>query len=178
MQMTNGTEKPRAWGKIEESIRYSVAIGCVVAIAFWRSAEPPVLDKKQIQAVQGQYRCIVQGGGKYGSSGPDSVDGVPYYTSFSYLFGIHAPTACFRELDSREVRLEFLPQPKLNRHLFLGIVDIKTRQSYGAGTEKMFALYERQVDSVWPFYAVKLGLLLLALRLTFWQSLTNRVKSN
>jgi hypothetical protein len=121
-----------------------------------------------MQVTEGVYQCILLDGGNYGKTGPHIVDGILYYGSFSYLWGIHAPGACFSGLNGHQVRMYYLAPPNATRRLALQVVDLKSRHIYGITKEKKYRLYQEEVASKKQFYASKLGLLLLALRLTCW----------
>jgi len=153
---------PFAWG-----LRYALAAACLLALVLWQPAEPPEMDWTKIRVAQGRYQCVWYSGGKYGSSGPDVVDGVRYDTRFSYISGV-LPGLCFKELDGRDVRLYFLPTKDPNRRLTLEVSDLRTGQIFGVTKERHFAIYQKDVASMWSFYLSKLGLLLLAVRLTCW----------
>lgn len=171
---------------ISKTIRYSIAVACVGLVFFWNAKEPPLLDINQMQVTEGVYKCSWQEGGKRGGpSGPDVVDGVIYYDHFSYLFGLHAPRACFRELTGHKVRISFLNPTNLQQRLTLEIFDIKSGRIFGVTKEQKFVFYKEQVKSKWIFYLCKFGLLLLALRVTFWDRLKtlfqqsfNRIKNH
>jgi hypothetical protein len=152
-------------------MRYSVAAGCTSLILFWDAKDPLVLDMKQMQVTEGTYKCIWHSGGKYGPTGPDVVDGVIYYTDFSYLFGLNAPTPCFKELTGHRVRMTYLISNEFERRLTLEVLDLQSGRIFGVTKEKNFALYQEQVESKLAFYLSKLGLLLLALRVTCWSRL-------
>ena len=169
-----------------KTIRYGIAVGCVGLVLFWSAKEPPVLDMKQMQVADGVYQCLLQAGGKRGGpSGPDIVDGVIYHHDFSYIFGVHAPGACFRELNGRAIRITYLLPINIQQRLALEVLDIQSGRIFGIRKEQKFALYQQQVDNKFIFYLSKFGLILLALLLicgtrlnaSFQQSL-NKLKNH
>lgn len=160
--------KPPPWSSpFARGLRYALAAACLLALVLWRPAEPPEMDWRKVQVVEGRYQCVWRTGGSYGPSGVHMVDGVPYYGRFSHLFGI-SPGLCFKELDGRAVRLYFLPVNDASRRLTLEVSDLKTGQIFGVTKEQHFANHQRDVASMWPFYLSKAALLVLALRLTCW----------
>lgn len=171
--MNEKPENQPTMSRVGKVFRYCVAGGCLLLILLWHAEDPPVLDMTQMQVTEGVYQCILYTGGKYGPTGPHIVDGVTYYDRFSYFFGVHAPTPCFKELDGRKVRMYYLPQKKTNRNLSLEVIDLGSGRSFGISKEKMYALYQEEAESKWPFYLSKFGMLLLALRLTCWNWIAN-----
>jgi hypothetical protein len=160
-----------------KTIRYGVAIVCIGAVIFWDAKEPPVLDMKQMQISEGTYNCIWQNGSKSGTTGAHVVDGLIYYSSFSYIFGL-APGLCFKELDGRKVRIAYFNYGEPRRRLRLEIVDLESKRIFGASNEKMLSTYQTEIKTKLWFYLIKIGLLLLTLRLTCWSTEKSGSDSN
>lgn len=146
-------------------IAYGVAAACVALIVFWHAVEAPEIDMKQMQMTVGLYDCVWYGGGRSGPRGAHIVDGVPYYNNFTYFFGI-TPSLCIKELRGRIVRMYYLAPKNTTRRLTLELVDLKSGARWGLTQEQKYLAYENAIANKWIFYLSKLGLLLLALRLT------------
>jgi hypothetical protein len=169
--MSDKPEKPQTTSRIGRAIRYCAAAGCLLVILLWDAKEPPILDMAQMQVTEGLYNCIEHDSGKYSKTGPHIVDGVLYYDTFSYIFGIRSAGICFSQWNGHRVRMYYLAPPNETRRLVLEVLDLESRRIYGIRKEKHFFLYQEQVANKWPFYLSKLGLLLLALRLTCWNTI-------
>lgn len=152
----------------DKTIRYGVTVVCVSLVVFWTAEEPPVLDMAQARVVEGIYNCVWHGGGtRGGPSGAHIVDGQSYYDSFGYIFGV-TPGLCSKELNNRKVRIVYLPSAKPTKPLALEVLDVQSESVIGITKERHFSFYQDQVDNKWTFYLSKIGLLLLALRMTCW----------
>lgn len=171
--MNEKSEKPPTTNRAGKVIRFGIAGGCLLLIFLWHAEDPPVLDMMQMRVTEGVYQCIPSPRGR---SGAHIVDGVFYYEHFSYIFGIR-PGLCFTELINHKVRMYYLAPQNATRRLALEVSDLKSGQIFGITKEKKFALYQDDDATKEWFYLSKLGLLLLALRLTCWNRIANFYQS-
>lgn len=166
--MTGDTRKPAKRGRIQETLRWIAAALCLCLALFWHGSEPPVLDMSRVQVAQGMYECIQYYGSGFGARKPDAVDGHIYRTSFSYIFGLTPTKTCFTSLHRRTVQVFYLPVDNNAERLLLQLTDVETGQIFGLSKERHLASYQRDVAERGWYYVTKLGLFLLALRLTIW----------
>ncbi len=146
--------------------RYSLAVGCVLAVIFWQGAEPPVLDMSKMQVSEGIVDCVSTKG-----KNPTvifKVDNKRYHNGFGYIFGVTSRMSCHDGLNGRIAKVWWLPVDD-NFRLKLEIRDSQTNKRYGLGAEEMFKIYNKEVESRFWFYLTKTALFILASHFIFWK---------
>jgi hypothetical protein len=112
--------------KFKKFIKYVAMLICGYVVLVWSGVPAPNVDFDDIREVKGEYKCRKTGGKS--PSGHLSIDGVKYNSRFSYIFGIHSPGTCSKELNNQTVLVKYL---ELNgERLELEIRDFKTGRVY------------------------------------------------
>jgi hypothetical protein len=155
--------------------RYGAALFCIGIAILWRGAEPPVLELNQAQADEGIYHCYLSPGRSVSGSG--KVNGHAYATSFSYIFGVHTPTACFTELHNQPVRVTYLRDANTGMRLQLEVLDLQKSRILGTTKERKFALYQSEIGSKFTLYLARSALLLVGIHLIFGEWMRRRIKA-
>lgn len=105
------------------------------------------------------------------------MNGHAYASAFSYLFGIHTPTACFTELHNQPVRVTYLRDEKTGMRLELEVLDLQKSRILGIAKERKFALYQSDIGSKFTLYLTRLALLLVGVHLIFGRWMGKRINA-